>query len=187
MRRPVSGWPPRARRSSRSTTRAALSRCRVPFGTRSAATPRRGSSVAALGVALCAAACAHAATGHTDAFGASQARTYAEILRMTDSRRLDTSLVRRALASHSRPLRVAAARAVGQVHGREMSAELRRLLGDIDTAVAANAAFSLGLMRDTSTVAALVAALRRWPVVGVEAAWALGQIGGRPPRRPSPA
>lgn len=96
---------------------------------------------------------------------------------MADARRLDTGRVRAALRSRVSALRAAGARAVGQVHGAAMAAELRALLADRDTAVAANAAFALGLLRDTAAVPALAGALAGPPEVAAQAAWSLGQIG----------
>ena len=112
--------------------------------------------------------------GASDAAGVD---LYARLLRMADRRDLDTALVQQALASHWRALRVEAIRATGQVHGAILVPELRRLLEDRDTAVAATAAFSLGLLRDSASVAALTTALTSAPAVRVAAAWALGQIG----------
>jgi cyclophilin family peptidyl-prolyl cis-trans isomerase/HEAT repeat protein len=102
---------------------------------------------------------------------------YARLLRMADMRALDTALVRQAIASRSPALRVDAVRAIGQVHGAAMIPELRGLLDDRDSAVAATAAFSLGLLHDTASVAALGATLPHAPTVGAAAAWALGQMG----------
>ncbi|HXY31138.1 MAG TPA: peptidylprolyl isomerase [Gemmatimonadaceae bacterium] len=104
------------------------------------------------------------------------ART-ARILQMADDRRLDTGLISDALRHGSSAEREIAARAIGQVNGAPMAPTLRSLLLDRDTAVAANAAFSLGLMRDSASVGALAPRLRGPPTVGVEAAWALGRIG----------
>ncbi|HEY7859866.1 MAG TPA: peptidylprolyl isomerase [Gemmatimonadaceae bacterium] len=122
---------------------------------------------------------------------------YARLLAMSDERRVDTALVRSILKSGSSAERAAAARAAGQVHGFALAPDLRALLVDRDTAVAANAAYALGLLADTNGVAALSAALLASPAVGREAAWALGQIGepsraalvaalaqGSPPRDP---
>ncbi|HEU4643561.1 MAG TPA: HEAT repeat domain-containing protein, partial [Gemmatimonadaceae bacterium] len=118
-------------------------------------------------------------TGAAAAPGAAEQDTWARLLQMADERRLDTAVVRTALRSTSTPLRAAAARAVGQVHGQAMAGDLRRLLADRDTAVAANAAFALGLLRDTAATATLAGTLpAASPDVGVEVAWALGQIGG---------
>lgn len=106
---------------------------------------------------------------------------YARILRMADSRRLDTALVHGALRSPERQLRAAATLAIGQTGGREMLPELRLLLADADTAVAANAAFALGLLHDSAAAEPLTAALGAAAPVAAEAAWALGQIGAREP------
>jgi cyclophilin family peptidyl-prolyl cis-trans isomerase/HEAT repeat protein len=108
---------------------------------------------------------------------------YARLLAMTDTRTLDMSLVDRALSAKWRPLRAAAALAIGQVGaptGSPGAPRLRTLLKDRDAAVAANAAYALGLLRDTASVAALADAIRGGPSahqVTREAAWALGEIG----------
>jgi cyclophilin family peptidyl-prolyl cis-trans isomerase/HEAT repeat protein len=106
---------------------------------------------------------------------------YARILAMTDTRQLDTALVDRSLASGWRPLRGAATIAIGQV-GREKglpgAPRLRRLLHDPDSSVAANAAYALGLLRDSSSISDLTAVLDAPAAVAREAAWALGEIGG---------
>ncbi|MFL5465414.1 MAG: HEAT repeat domain-containing protein, partial [Gemmatimonadaceae bacterium] len=105
---------------------------------------------------------------------------YAKLLAMTDTRQLDTALVDRALRSTWRPIRGAAALAIGQVgqaEGRRGITRLRSLLSDRDAAVAANAAYSLGLLRDTASIAALAAALALNREVALEAAWSLGEIG----------
>lgn len=108
---------------------------------------------------------------------------YARLLAMTDTRTLDLPLIQRCLTAKWRPLRAAAALAVGQV-GRSVGAPgaplLRSLLKDRDPAVAGNAAYALGLLRDTASVTALRDAIKaRRPVQEVtrEAAWALGEIG----------
>ncbi len=102
---------------------------------------------------------------------------HARLLRMTDTRTTDTLLVREALSAAAPTVRAAASLAIGQVHLRAMNHLARSLLADADSAVAANAAYSLGLLRDTSSVAALASALTGQQAVAVEAAWALGQIG----------
>ena len=55
---------------------------------------------------------------------------------------------------------------------------LRTVLRDADTKVAANAAYALGLLRDSASVQALNSALGSAPEIAREAAWALGEIGG---------
>ena len=107
-------------------------------------------------------------------------REYAALLRMADSRTLDTVIVDRGLASSSPAVRAEAARAIGQV-GRAKAAPrvatLRSLLRGPDARVAAQAAYSLGLLRDTASIPALTEALTWSSPVAREAAWSLGQIG----------
>ena len=112
--------------------------------------------------------------------GSPEVSLYARLLDMTDTRRLDTALVSRALASKWSPLRVAATLAIGQVgvqQGLSGAPRLRALLTDPDAAVAANAAYALGLLRDTASIGELSRALSAKREVAREAAWALGEIG----------
>ncbi|MFL5594051.1 MAG: peptidylprolyl isomerase [Gemmatimonadaceae bacterium] len=105
---------------------------------------------------------------------------YARLLAMTDTRQLDTVLVGRALRSSWRPMRAAAALSIGQIgraRGSGGISRLRALLRDSDTTVAGNAAYSLGLLRDTASIADLGAALGSNHQVAREAAWSLGEIG----------
>ncbi len=101
----------------------------------------------------------------------------ARILAMSDARTLDTALVDSTLRSGRSHLRASTARAIGQVGGLTRAPRLRELVSDSDTAVAAEAAFALGMLRDSASRDVLAAALRRVPA-GIEAAWALGEIGG---------
>src|SRR5688500_5635985 len=106
---------------------------------------------------------------------------YARLIAMTDTRTLDIPLVEQALGRKWRPLRAAATLAIGQVGsevGMQGTPRLRSLLGDSDAKVAANAAYALGLLRDSLAVADLSATLDWNREVGREAAWALGEIGG---------
>src|SRR5687767_13645021 len=73
----------------------------------------------------------------------------ARLLRMTDTRTFDSALVEDALTRGAPATRAAAALAIGQVRARAGAPRLRALLADPDTAVAANAAYALGLIRDT--------------------------------------
>jgi cyclophilin family peptidyl-prolyl cis-trans isomerase/HEAT repeat protein len=112
--------------------------------------------------------------------GAQELSLYAQLLAMTDTRRLDTALVSRALSSKWSPLRAAAALAIGQVgvqQGVVGAPRLRGLLGDADVAVGANAAYALGLLRDTASIGELSRALSASHEVARESAWALGEIG----------
>jgi len=110
----------------------------------------------------------------------SDARLYAQLLAMADTRRLDLALVDRALSSRWKPLRAAATLAIGQV-GRDQrlngAGRLRTLLTNEDSDIAGNAAYALGLLRDSASVSQLARALSSNPAVASEAAWALGEIG----------
>ncbi|HJP85826.1 MAG TPA: peptidylprolyl isomerase [Gemmatimonadaceae bacterium] len=111
-----------------------------------------------------------------------EVKMYAELLAMTDTRQLDTSLVDGLLAAGSPAVRAAAALAIGQV-GSEWSRagapRLLLLLRDKDPHVASNAAYALGLLHDSAAIAELSEALTPEPAVAHEAAWALGEIGER--------
>jgi cyclophilin family peptidyl-prolyl cis-trans isomerase/HEAT repeat protein len=112
--------------------------------------------------------------------GAQDVALYARLMAMTDTRQLDMSLVDRALASKWRPLRAAATMANGQVgaeRGMAGAPRLHTLLGDRDLTVGADAAYALGLLRDTTAVGDLRSALVSNHEVAREAAWALGEIG----------
>ena len=111
------------------------------------------------------------------ASAAAEIRLAARLIRMADARVVDTALIDEALASRSRALRAQATLAVGQLAGTARIARVRALLNDADTGVAANAAFALGLVKDSASVAALGTALRGRPAVAAEAAWSLGEIG----------
>ncbi|HEX2723469.1 MAG TPA: HEAT repeat domain-containing protein, partial [Gemmatimonadaceae bacterium] len=111
---------------------------------------------------------------------ASETRLYARTLSMTDSRTFNRAVVDSALATTWSPLRAAAALAIGQLgsaHGLPGATTLRELLRDVDRQVASNAAYALGLLRDSASVPALERALAGTPRVAREAAWALGEIG----------
>ncbi len=105
---------------------------------------------------------------------------YARLIAMTDTRALNMPLVEQALGRKWRPLRAAATLAIGQVGadvGTPGATRLRSLLGDSDPKVAANAAYALGLLRDSLAVADLSSTLDWDREVAREAAWALGEIG----------
>jgi cyclophilin family peptidyl-prolyl cis-trans isomerase len=103
---------------------------------------------------------------------------YARLLAMTDARQFNDTVIRAALASRATSLRAAGALAIGQVRARVHAPVLVGLLTDADTVVAANAAYALGLLRDTASAGALTAALAGPITVAVDAAWALGELGG---------
>lgn len=129
-------------------------------------------------VALPAATSAHAQVVRSPS--AIEVGTYARLMAMTDSRTFDKALVDSALASTWSPLRWAAALGVGQVgsaHGMPGAPLLKSLLNDRDVRVASNAAYALGLLRDTTAVKSLSASLTGKAAIAREAAWALGEIG----------
>src|SRR6267143_463340 len=112
--------------------------------------------------------------------GVQEISLYARLLAMTDTRQLDMPLVERALSNPWQPLRAVAAISIGQVGqevGKPGSTRLRSLVKDPDLTVAANAAYALGLLRDTAAIADLGASLGANHEVAREAAWALGEIG----------
>src|SRR5579864_1667847 len=99
------------------------------------------------------------------AFPDSEARRYAELLAMVDAHRVDEVLIKSALGKGlTTGLRVEAARAAGQVRARNVASTLRTLLIEHDTAVAATAAFALGLMADTPSVNLLANSITTAPV-----------------------
>lgn len=103
----------------------------------------------------------------------------ARLLAIADSRRPDTVYLDSLLASPASAVRADAVLTIGQLKLTARAPAIRALLADADTAVAANAAFSLGLLKDSASADALTSALAAQPVVAVEAAWALGEIGAR--------
>ena len=105
---------------------------------------------------------------------------FAQLLAMTDARQLDTNLIDGLLAAGPPAVRAAATLAIGQIgrdQGMAGASRLRVLLRDKDAHVASNAAYALGLLRDSASIDALAAALTPVPAVAHEAAWALGEIG----------
>ena len=107
-------------------------------------------------------------------------KMYADLLAMTDIRQLDTTLIDGLLAAGPPAIRAAAALAIGQVgrdQGMAGATRLRVLLLDKDLHVASNAAYALGLLRDSAAIDALADVLTLASAVAHEAAWALGEIG----------
>lgn len=139
----------------------------------------RRSQLLVIGCWLLVTACATVPT-RTPILTDENVREYAALLRMADSRTLDTVVVDRGLTSGSIAVQAEAARSIGQV-GRTAAAPrlaaLRSLLRGTSAVVGAQAAYSLGLLRDTASTADLVEALTWSAPVAREAAWALGQIG----------
>ena len=132
----------------------------------------------ALGIAgLAAAACATTRVAPASALAAAEVTLYARVLAAADARRPDTAAVAAAIRSRSAAVRREGVLAAGQLHLRAAAPRLRALLRDTDTSVAARAAFSLGLMRDSASIAALDSALSYTTPVAAQAAFALGEIG----------
>ena len=133
-----------------------------------------------IGVLILALAARASAQSLPPSIGAREVNLYARLLAMTDTRQLDMPLVELALSNKWRPLRAAATISIGQVgpeHGKSGAARLRSLLTDRDLTVGGNAAYALGLLRDSAAIADLSAALGANHEVAREAAWALGEIG----------
>ena len=104
----------------------------------------------------------------------------AELLRMEDSRALDTALVSRHLASPLAEVRARAALAAGRAGDPAATPLILRALGDSAPTVRARAAFALGELGDTATtvIAALTTvSLRDMPTAASEAVAALGRLG----------
>ena len=84
-----------------------------------------------------------------------------------------TLLIDTLLVDHDPDRRARTALAIGQLRVRARLPQLRRLLTDGDTLIAANAAYALGVAKDTLAVAALARAIGGAPdPVAREAAWA---------------
>lgn len=113
-----------------------------------------------------------------ETLGDAQLALWAGVLAAADARRADSLPYARALSGGAPLVRRAATLAIGQARVRVLAPRLVSLLADADTGVAADAAFALGLLHDTSAVQALAGALHARRDVGAEAAWALGEIGG---------
>jgi len=136
--------------------------------------------VASFALALGLAAASPAAAQHPALAGQNLA-TAANLLRLEDRREWDPAALSAAAASANAEVRRRAVLAIGRIGDKRGTALVTPRLDDADTAVAASAAFALGLLRDTSAVPALAGVLRaenvarRSTVVG-EAALALGKM-----------
>jgi cyclophilin family peptidyl-prolyl cis-trans isomerase len=114
--------------------------------------------------------------------------TYARLLQLADTRGWNDSLLHLALSNASLSVRGEAALVAAQLVSshRDLAVPLlRSLLGDRDSTVASNAAFGLGLARDTVSLQQLTDLIRRAKdepasrssPAAETAAWALGEIG----------
>lgn len=102
----------------------------------------------------------------------------ARLLSTTDQRVVDTAVIDAALASAHPATRARGLLAIGQLKARARFPQLRQHLLDGDTAIAANAAFAIGIAKDSSGVLALARALGgAADPVAREAAWSLGELG----------
>lgn len=142
----------------------------------------------ALSGAGCAAAPAPSGGPVTEAWSPAAVEEGAHLLQLEDRRELDVDVIQGAAGSEEPLVRARAALAAGRIGGEPAAGLVRPLLDDADSTVAAAAAFSLGQLRDTASVAPLAALVdsavaRRVPTVASEAAAALGKIGTSEARR----
>ncbi|MEP6999669.1 MAG: peptidylprolyl isomerase [bacterium] len=103
----------------------------------------------------------------------------ARLLRIEDTHRDEPALIDSLLTSCETSCRAAAALTVGRIGARSHLGPLRRLAVDPDSGVAANALFSLGLLKDTLSASLAESALVAGPAQAAEAAWLLGELGER--------
>ena len=104
---------------------------------------------------------------------------WAALLRIEDARLPDSVVVMHAMQSTEPAVRHAAIRTVGRNRILALYPLLRQrvMLRSVDTIGTAEAAFALGVAHDSSACPALERALQREVVIGIAAAWSLGEIG----------
>jgi cyclophilin family peptidyl-prolyl cis-trans isomerase/HEAT repeat protein len=107
----------------------------------------------------------------------------ARLIRIEDTRRVDSAFLDRALRSPNVSVRRAAVLAVGRIAARVNATAVRRLTADSDERVASAAFYALGLMKDTASLEVATRAMRGPSDVARNAAWLLGEI-GEPGRAP---
>jgi cyclophilin family peptidyl-prolyl cis-trans isomerase/HEAT repeat protein len=142
---------------------------------------------AALLLAGAAAGCAPARTPPPPPAPAARAEeldAVAALLRLEDRRDFDSTALAGFAASPLPATRARTAVALGRLRRVEGLGLLRSLLADPDTTVAANAAFALGLVGDSTAVRDLAGALTpasaaARPTIAAEAAYALGKLRSR--------
>ncbi|PYP77706.1 MAG: hypothetical protein DMD35_13875 [Gemmatimonadetes bacterium] len=175
MPRQAPDSPRRTPRSSPSIRAVDPPRCRR----RSVRCSMGHASVALFLTTALTVGCRTASLATTSVDVASRAR----LIRIDDTRRVDSAFLDSALQSNDSALRRAAALTVGRVGARAQAPTLRTLTRDTNARVAAAAFYSLGLLRDTSAVSLAVTALRGAGEIAAEAAWMLGEVGeaGRAP------
>ena len=138
---------------------------------------RLPATLGAIVVVALVAACMPARVSPVSPLSAGDVGIYGRVLASADARRADTLAIDAAIASANPVVRRAGALAAGQLHLRSSAPLLRALLRDADSSVAARAAFSLGLLRDSASIASLDSALSYSTPVAVQAAFALGELG----------
>ena len=99
------------------------------------------------------------------------------LIRIEDTRRVDSAFLDSALRAPDPVLRRAAAFTAGRVGARALLPELRALASDRDARVSAAALYALGLIKDTGAVTIATASLRGTLDVAREGAWLLGEVG----------
>lgn len=109
-------------------------------------------------------------------------RLRARLLRIEDTRHDEAAFLEAALASSSSRVRSLAALAAGRIGGTMHRPALRRLASGRDAQVAADAIFALALLRDTASLQIGMDGLHREPLVAIQGARLLGEI-GEPARR----
>ena len=103
----------------------------------------------------------------------------ARLLRIEDTRRDEPAYLDSALADPNPVTRAAAALTAGRIGATVHAPRLRALAIEGDSGVAANALFSLGLLKDTASLTVALATLRMTGPRAREAAWLLGEVGER--------
>ena len=101
----------------------------------------------------------------------------ARLLRIEDTRRDEPAYLDSALADPNPATRSAAALTAGRIDAAVHAPRLRALALEGDSGVAANALFSLGLMKDTASRTLAMATLRMEGPRARETAWLLGELG----------
>ena len=101
----------------------------------------------------------------------------ARVLRIEDTRRDEPLFLDSLMVGGDARFRAHAALASGRIGARAHLPRLRTIAIDLDSGVAANALFALGLMKDTAAVSLGARALRASDDVAIEGAWLLGELG----------
>lgn len=140
-----------------------------------------GGCLALLGGCVLPPAAPSSAPGPRQRLGSQEVQIVARLLQLEDTRLFAEAELRDAAMSQSPEVRTRAALAIGRLQQPQGIPLLAGLINDPDTSVAATAAFSLGLIGDSSAVTMLVPLLtdsagRGRPTVVAEAVYALGKL-----------